>query len=95
MTPLWKQFKTPAQELEGPRSLLGVQTKLTMTKKLRMHLDIKVPRNLVNAAMYDADLKDLKTDNLLTERTKKMKNFVTMGVNWTWSLDGHDKLFGF
>ena len=39
-------------------------------------------------------LKDLKIDDLLTGRKRDGK-FVTLGVNWTWSLDGHDKLMGF
>ena len=51
-TPLETVQDAIAQELEGPGSLLGVRA---MTKKLRMHHDIKVPRNLVHAAMYDAD----------------------------------------
>ena len=36
-------------------------------------------------------LKDLKIDGLLTEKKRDGK-FVTIGVNWVWSLDGHDKL---
>ena len=56
-TPLETVEDAIAQELEGPGSLLGVRA---MTKKLRMHHDIKVPRNLVNAAMYDADPQGLE-----------------------------------
>ena len=64
-----------AQELDGPGSLLGVRA---MTKKLRIHHNIKVPRNLVNAAMFDADqviLKALRIASLVTEGKKEMESF--------------------
>ena len=51
-TPLETVQDAIVQELEGPGSLLGVRA---MTKKLRVDHDIKVPRNLVNSAMYNAD----------------------------------------
>ena len=69
-TPLETVQDAIAQELEGPGSLLGVRA---MTKKLRMHHDIKVPKNLVNAAMYDADpqgLEDRRPANRKKERWK-------------------------
>ena len=91
-TPLETVQDAIAQELEGPGSLLGVRA---MTKKLRMHHDIKVPRNLVNAAMYDADPEGLEDRRPANRKKKRDGKFVTMGVNWTWSLDGHDKLMGF
>ena len=59
-----------------------------------MHHDIKVPRNLVNAAMYDADPQGLE-DRRPANRKKRDGKFVTMRVNWVWSLDRHDKLMGF
>ena len=91
-TPLEAVQGAIAQELEGPGSLLGVRA---MTKKLRIHHNIKVPRNLVNAAMFDADPQGLEDRQPCNRRKKRNGKFATSGVNWVWSLDGHDKLMGF
>ncbi len=56
-TPLEAVQGAIQQELDGPGSLLGLRA---MTKKLRMHHNMKVPRNLVNAAMFEADPEGLE-----------------------------------
>ena len=75
-----------------PRVVFWVRA---MTKKLRMHHDIKVPRNLVNAAMFEADPEGLEDRHPGNKKRKRNGKFVTLGVNWTWSFDGHDKLMGY
>ena len=79
-TPLETVQDAIAQELEGPGSLLGVRA---MTKKLRMHHDIKVPRNLVNAAMYDADPQGLEDRRPANRKKREMENFLP------WELTGY------
>jgi hypothetical protein len=91
-TPLETVKNAIAEELDGPSSLLGVRA---MTKKLRMHHDIKVPRNLVNAAMFEADPEGLEDRRPGNKRRKRNGQFVMSGVNWVWSLDRHYKLMGF
>ena len=45
--------------------------------------------------MYDLDPDALEDRQPCTRDKRKRGRFVTLGVNWTWSLDGHDKLMGF
>ena len=66
-----------------------------MTKKLRMVHNIKVPRELVNDVMYEQDSEGLADRQPCNKGKRKKGNFVIQGVNWVWSLDGHDKLVGF
>ena len=40
-------------------------------------------------------LKDFEDRRPANRKKKRDGKFVTMGVNWVWSLDGHDKLMGF
>ena len=49
----------------------------------------------MNAAMYDIDPDALEERQPCNKGKRKRGQFVTLGVNWTWSLDGHDKLMGF
>ena len=80
------------KEMEGPGRLLSVRA---MTRKLRIVHDIQVPQNVVNAAMYDLDPDALEERQPCTRDKRKRGQFVTLGVNWAWSLDGHNKLMGF
>ena len=80
------------KELEGPGKLLGVRA---MTKKLRMVHNIKVPRDLVNDVMFEYNPEGLTERQPCNKDKQKKGNFITQGVNWVWSLDGHDKLMGF
>ena len=92
-TPVEDVRNAVSGELEGPGRLLGVRA---MTKKLRMVHNIQVPRDLVNAVMYDLDADALEERQPCTSKGKRKRGqFVTHGVNWTWSLEGHDKLMGF
>ena len=85
-------LEMPLEEMEGPGRLLGIRA---MTRKLRVVHDIQVPRDVVNAAMYDLDPDALQERQPCTRDKRKRGQFVTRGVNWTWSLDGHNKLMGF
>ena len=66
-----------------------------MTRKLRVVCDIQVPRDVVNATMNDLEPDVLEERQPCTRDKRKRGQFVTLGVNWTWSLDGHNKLMGF
>ena len=91
-TPLQDVKDAVQKELEGPGKLLGVRA---MTKKLRMVHNIKVPRDLINNVMFEYDPDGLAERQPCNKDKRKKGNFVTQGVNWVWSLDGHDKLMGF
>ena len=91
-TPLQDVKNAVKKELEGPGKLLGVRA---MTKKLRMVHDVKVPRDLVNEVMYEHDPDGLEERQPCNKGKRRKGKFVTQGVNWVWSLDGHDKLMGF
>ena len=65
----------------APGSLLGVRA---MTKKLRRHHDIKVPRNVVNAAMYDANSEGLEDRRPANRKKKEMENLLP------WELTGQE-----
>ena len=81
-TPVEDVRKAVQEELEGPGRLLGVRA---MTKKLRVVHNIQVTRDLVNAAMYDIDPVALEERQPCNKGKKKRGQFVTLGVNWTWS----------
>ena len=91
-TPVEDVRNAVRKEMEGPGRLLGVRA---MTRKLRVVHDIQVPRDVVNAAMYNLDPDALEERQPCTRDKRKRGQFVTRGVNWTWSLDGHNKLMGF
>ena len=49
----------------------------------------------MNATMYDLEPDVLEERQPCNRGKRKREQFVTNGVNWIWSLDGHDKLMGF
>jgi hypothetical protein len=80
------------QELDGPGKLLGYRA---MTHKIRQKYDMRVPRDLVHNIMFDLDPDGLAARAPGAKKAKAKGHFVTFGPNWTYSLDGHDKLMGF
>ncbi len=80
------------EELEGPGKLLGYRT---MTQKIRQKHDMKVPRDLVHNVMYDLDAEGLEARAPGAKKRKPKGHFITLGPDWTYSVDGHDKLMGF
>ena len=81
-----------AKELDGPGKLLGYRA---MHKKVRQVHQLNVPRKLVNEVMFDLDPEGLQERALAQNRPRIRGNFVTKGVNWVHSMDGHAKLMGF
>ena len=81
------------QELAGPGKHLGIRA---MNNKLRQKHAIRVPRDLVHAAMTDLDPVGVAKRGVGFNKQKRMKgNFTTRGTNWVHSLDGHAKLMGY
>ena len=81
------------QKLAGPGKHLGIRP---MNNKLRQKHAIKVPRDLVHAAMTDLDPEGVAKRGVGFKQQKGMKgNFTTSGTNWVYSLDGHAKLMGY
>ena len=81
------------QELDGPGKDLGIRA---MHNKLRQQHAMKVPRDLVHAAMTDVDPVGLANRGVGFNKQKRVKgNFTTRGANWVHSLDGHAKLMGY
>ena len=66
-----------------------------MHKKVRQVHQLNVPRKLVNEVMFDLDPEGLQERALARNRPRIRGNFVTKGVNWVHSMDGHAKLMGF
>jgi hypothetical protein len=66
-----------------------------MHKKVRQVHQLNVPTKLVNEVMYDLDPQGLEERTLTRNRPRIRGNFVTKGVNWVHSMDGHAKLMGF
>jgi hypothetical protein len=67
-----------------------------MTNKIRQKHELKVPRRIVHAMMYDLDAEGLEQRGLTNrERQRHKGKFTTRGPNWVHSLDGHAKLMGF
>ena len=91
-TPMEKVKESVKKELNGPSALLGYRA---MTHKLRQKYHLKVPRDIVHAVMYELDEDGLLSRRPGTKRRKQKGHFITPGPNWTYSLDGHDKLMGF
>ena len=80
-------------EINGPGRLLGYRA---MYNKIRQDYNLKVPRNLVHAVMFDVDPSGLEARNPNTRREKRAKgNYTTRGTNFVHSMDGHDKLMGY
>ena len=81
------------KELDGPGKLLGYRE---MYHKVRQDHELKVPRDLVHAAMYDLDPKGLEARGPVGKKKAKTKgSFSSKGPNFVHSLDGHDKLMGY
>ena len=81
------------EELDGPAKLLGYRA---MTNKIRQQHNLKVPRRVVHAMMYDFDPKGLEARAFANRKKPHVKGkFTTTGPNWAHSLDGHAKLMGF
>ena len=81
------------QKLAGPGKHLGIRA---MDNKLRQKHAIKVPRDLVHAAMTDLDPIGVAKRGVGFNKQKGMKgNFTTRGKNWVYSMDGHAKLMGY
>ena len=76
-------------ELRGPGKFLGYRA---MHKKIRQQCHLRVPRDVVRAAMYDIDPEGLENWAPQFKRKKQKGHFITKGPNWVHSLDGHDKL---
>ncbi|XP_028408204.1 uncharacterized protein LOC114530783 [Dendronephthya gigantea] len=80
-----------AEELDGPGKLLGYRA----LHKIRQDCHLRVPRDLVHAAMYDIDPEGLDNRAPGFKKKKQKGHFTTKGPNWVHSLDGHDKLMGY
>lgn len=78
-------------ELDGPGKLLGYRA---LHQKIRQVHNMNVPRDLVYDIMSDVDPDGLR-ERALGNKKRKKGHFTTRGVNWVYSLDGHDKLMGF
>jgi hypothetical protein len=80
------------KEMEGPGKLLGYRA---LHKKIRQVYDLKVPRDLVHAVMYDAYPDVLQQRAPQCKKKKPKGHFSSPGPNFVHSLDGHDKLMGY
>lgn len=90
--PLEAAREAVKKELEGPGALLGYRA---MTNKIRQKYDMKVPRALVHDIMFDVDPEGLARRAPGAKNKKVKGHFMTRGPNWTYSLDGHDKMMGY
>ena len=80
------------RELDGPGQLLGYRA---MQNKLRQEHGLNVPRDLVHNVMFDLDEEGLAARRPCRKQKNIKGHFTTKGVNWVFSLDGHDKLMGY
>ena len=80
------------KELEGPGKLLGYRA---MNHKLRTEHHVCAPRNLVAEIVWDMDPEGVELRSVKKRKKIPKKPFVSDGPNWTFSLDGHDKMMGF
>ena len=80
------------KELNGPGAMLGYRA---MTQKMRQKYELKVPRALVHNLMFELDPDGLARRAPGAKKRKAKGHFVTLGPNWTYSLDGHDKIMGY
>ena len=81
-----------AKNLKDPGNLLGYRA---MTQKIRQKYKMKVPRDLVHNLMFYIDPDGLAARLPGAKKKKTKGHFITLGPNWTYSLDGHDMLMGF
>ena len=80
------------KELEGPGKLLGYRA---MNHKLRTEHHVCAPRNLVAEIVWDMDPEGVELRSVKKRENIPKKPFLSDGPNWTFSLDGHDKMMGF
>ena len=80
------------KELQGPGALLGYRA---MALKVRQKYNLNIQRDAVHNIMYSLDPDGLAKRKPGTKKKKERGHFVTLGPNWTHSLDGHDKLMGY
>ena len=80
------------KELNGPGAMLGYRA---MTQKMRQKYELKVPRALVHNLMFELDPDGLARRASGAKKRKAKGHFVILGPNWTYSLDGHDKMMGY
>ena len=80
------------KELNGPGAMLGYKA---MTQKMRQKYELKVSRALVHNLMFELDPDGLARRAPGAKKRKAKGHFVTLGPNWTYSLDGHDKMMGY
>lgn len=66
-----------------------------MTAKVRQKHGMAVPRDIVYAAMVNVDHEAVKRRRPGIKRKKRNGHYVTEGVNWFLSIDGHDKMMGY
>jgi hypothetical protein len=80
------------KELDGPGVMLGYRA---MTQKIRQKYELKVPRARVHDLMFELDPDGLARRTPGAKKKKPKGHFVTLGPNWTYSMDGHDKMMGY
>ena len=61
-----------------------------MQNKLRQEHGLNVPRDLVHDVMYELDEEGLAARRPCKKQKCNKGHFITKGVNWVFSLDGHD-----
>ena len=78
-------------EIKGPSALLGYRS---MWHLLRISYGIIVPRDIVATTLKDIDPEGTETRKA---RRLKRRNFRSPGANYSWHIDGYDKLkpYGF
>ena len=84
--------KAVKEQLEGPGQLLGYRA---MVQKIRQQHGLKIPRHLVYSVMQELDEEGLHNRRPGVKKRKRKGHFISIGPNWTMSMDGHDKLMGF
>ena len=80
------------QEIDGAGRRLGYRA---LNAKLRQEHNICIPRDTVYAVMSEIDPDALARRRPGTKVKKRNGHYVTSGVNWFLSIDGHDKLMGY
>ena len=79
-------------EMQGPGKLLGYRS---LHDKVRQIHELKVPRDVVYAVMYNVDAQALEQRAPQFKKKKPKGHFSSRGPNWVHSLDGHDKMMGY
>ena len=84
--------KALEQEMQGPGKLLGYRS---MNQKLRTEYGICVPRKIVYDTMWELNPEGVESRCVKRKKKIPKRPFSSDGPNWTFSLDGHDKMMGF